>query len=417
MAFVNGMLTARALGEVGRGELGTVLLWPSLFATIGELGLSDAAAYGASRRDAPLRGLWRAAIAAGFVQGAAACTILFFALPLFLGGGGAHLVSPARIFGFYLLAAFPTLNVMGALKGAGYLRGYNLIPVSRALLLATSIAGLWALGMAEVGSVTVAYTASYFAVFAVAAAVSGFSIGRRGSTGPLPFGELGHYGIRSYLGRVLLMLGRQADTVVGAWLLGVGAYGQYLVARAMPAGVMLVGEAVAVAAFPAVARDQEEGAGFGSAARYVRLALLGCAMCSAALAALAPWAVPAIFGANFAPAGSICQILCAAALPAAASAIVSAELRAFGRPGLASAAECSGMVCLAAATIPFVRCWGSHGLALATLAAAAVQLLVLMFCMARMTKSLGMLCLPEAGDFRWAWRMLSRRLRPGSCGS
>ncbi|MCX7670114.1 MAG: oligosaccharide flippase family protein, partial [Anaerolineae bacterium] len=345
LTFINGMLTARALGEVGRGELGAVLLWPSLFTIVGELGLPDAAAYGASRRDAPLRGLWRAALAAGLVQAAAACTVLFFALPFLLGENGAHLVPWARIYGLYLLANFPILNVMGALKGAGYLRGYNLIPVVRAFLYAASVASLWAFGAAGVGSVTAAYTASYFVVFVVAVAVSGISIGRQGDLGPLPLGELGHYGIRSYLGRVISMLGQQADTVAGAWLLGAAAYGQYLVARAIPAGVMLVGEAVAVAAFPAVARDRDEGAGFGNATRYVRLALAGCSACAVALAAMAPWAVTVIFGNRFAAAGPVCQVLCAAALPAAVAAVVSAELRALGRPGAASAAECSGMIC------------------------------------------------------------------------
>ncbi|MCX7805088.1 MAG: hypothetical protein N3A38_07855, partial [Planctomycetota bacterium] len=74
-------------------------------------------------------------------------------------------------------------------------------------------------------------------------------------------------------------------------------------------------------------------------------------------------------------------------------------------------------ICLAAVTVPFVRWWGEQGLAIATLVAAAVQLLLLLLCMARMTKSLGALCLPGMDDLRWAWRTLKRRLRPDGGGS
>src|SRR5207249_2771614 len=42
---VTGVITARALGPSGKGELTAILLWPALLSMLGGLGLTDAVVY------------------------------------------------------------------------------------------------------------------------------------------------------------------------------------------------------------------------------------------------------------------------------------------------------------------------------------------------------------------------------------
>ena len=410
--FVNGMLTARALGDVGRGELGVILLWPSLMAGLAGFGLPDAIAYEASRGSERLASLRRMALAGGLLHAAAVYAAIFLAVPFALSEKHTHLIMPARIYALFVFGNFPVLNIMGIFQGAGRFVWYNSIRLVRSFLYAASVAGLWAAGRAEAGYIAAAYVASNLVLLLLAASACRSELGRCSDPSiSLPLGRMLRYGARSHAGRAASIIGQYADIVAGAWFLGVSEYGQYLVARTIPAGVMLVGDAAAVAAFAAVAKDREADAGLSNACRYSRLSIIACLAVGIALAAAAPWLVPAIFGADFLPAGILCSILCLAAVPSASAMVLSAELRAIGRPGIASMAECAGIAAMGGAAIALAPRWGGYGLAAAAIAGATVQTASLASCLAMAAGSIRDVCLPQADDLRWAWAALTEWMK------
>ncbi|MCH7540941.1 MAG: hypothetical protein IH999_11195, partial [Proteobacteria bacterium] len=51
--LASGILAARLLGPEGRGELAVIILWPSLIAALGALGITESVIYHTANRSEP----------------------------------------------------------------------------------------------------------------------------------------------------------------------------------------------------------------------------------------------------------------------------------------------------------------------------------------------------------------------------
>jgi O-antigen/teichoic acid export membrane protein len=125
-----GILTARLLGPVARGELATVILWPTILSNLGLMGCNWAVAREVAKKQEN-ESDW---IAAGTIVGlAAACIYLaagYFLLPWLLPADRRHLLPVARLF--LLLLPLDILNQMLLAVEHGRMRWrrYNLLRLS-----------------------------------------------------------------------------------------------------------------------------------------------------------------------------------------------------------------------------------------------------------------------------------------------
>src|SRR6266513_927703 len=99
---VQGILIARLLGPVGRGQFAAAILWPGLFAAMGGMGVSVALARRAGRAHDLAR-----VIRTGFLltplTGTVAAVLCAAALPWLLPGSATLVRSAAYVFGAFII--------------------------------------------------------------------------------------------------------------------------------------------------------------------------------------------------------------------------------------------------------------------------------------------------------------------------
>src|ERR1700722_13409172 len=127
MGFVSGMLAARLLGPMGRGELAAIILLPTLLTTAGGVELSRSIAFETSRsgKDAPavIASSFWLALSLGVVQ----AVLLLALLPLYLPKDKANLLGISTWFVLYLPAASVTAALMGGDQGRGWFGRFSVL--------------------------------------------------------------------------------------------------------------------------------------------------------------------------------------------------------------------------------------------------------------------------------------------------
>lgn len=79
--FMSGVILARVLGPEGRGQFATVVLWPTVLATFGELGLGFTLAYFAGKSRESIDGLWTLAWVTSLLVGGTVSLVGLMILP------------------------------------------------------------------------------------------------------------------------------------------------------------------------------------------------------------------------------------------------------------------------------------------------------------------------------------------------
>src|SRR5918999_6398971 len=114
---VTGVLLARLLGPADRGELAAVLLWPSVLAAVGSLGVSEAVTYETARGSSPIRSVVGSSFAIAAVQSLVLVVAGSVVVALVHRGDDPRVIRLS-----YLYLAFIPLNLL-ALYAAAALNG------------------------------------------------------------------------------------------------------------------------------------------------------------------------------------------------------------------------------------------------------------------------------------------------------
>jgi O-antigen/teichoic acid export membrane protein len=344
---LTGVVSARALGPSGRGELTLALLWTAFIQTAGSLGLSSACSYYVARwpgrRAAFIAWLTRVSAwqAAGMLAVSAA--VLWWL--------HVHLHLPALLAAeFTIWPVVSTALLYGACyaQGLGDFGRFNAIralPGAVTAVLMSSEAALLHLTAAEAG-------ATY--VFpALAGAIVGYRWLRQacggGSGDPLSALErraAWSYGLRSLASFSGLTLNLSGDQLALGLLLPTRALGLYSVGSSASTPLASVVGSYGLVGLPTVARltgDQKDRVPWQKLRRATFLAVL----MAPALAIALPWAIPFVYGPSYRAAVVPGELLLLGAVFAALTAVTDNLLRAHDIPGFVSV----GQGCGAAVTI------------------------------------------------------------------
>jgi O-antigen/teichoic acid export membrane protein len=225
---VTGILLARELGPHDRGELGAILLWVLLTASMGSIGLPEALTYetARARRDARLAvgtasRIWAAQslVLTGIGAGVVAVTL--------------HGYSPStQVSGFLFLTVIPlylaTNLALAVLQGSGRLGFFN---VARTLVPFTSALCLVVLAVTDEFTVRAAVFA-YVLTYATTALVGVLLLVRANAWGLR--GDLARartmigYGLRSSVLFVATTLNERLDQLLISLVLGATDLGLYV---------------------------------------------------------------------------------------------------------------------------------------------------------------------------------------------
>ena len=400
---VTGVLLARALGPQGRGELAAVMLWPSLFATLGALGVADATAFYAARDSADRGTLVGSTLVVGVFQSVLLVGAAALAIPFVLSGYDREAVHAAYLFLAFIPLTLLALHLMYALNGFHRFGWFQLL---RLLAVAPVAAGLVALALAGSLRVTTAVpvylAANLVAGLVAAAALVRTGLGRRRSSTALARQLLG-YGVRSHLSTVAGSLNERLDQLVISVFLAPARLGLYVVAVTFTSATSLIGASVSYIALPAIAREPDGARRAAAARRFTVLTLLASVAIALPLLAFTPALLGLLFGDAFRSVTGVARLLLVAAVVLSVNRALGAILKGAGRPLDAGVAEAVALLATVGGLAVLLPALGLMGAAVASLVAYTVSTA---WMAARAARGLGVpvsdLLVPRLADLRLA---------------
>lgn len=373
---VTGILTARLLGPAGRGELATVILWPTILSNLGLLGCNWVLAREVA--NAPERESdWVAqGIRIGLFSAVVFCLLGYFLVPLFLSADKNYLTSLARLCLWLIPLDVCNQMLLAVEHGRLRWRRFNLLRLSFFLVYLAFIVVLAETRGAQVRWFVFAFLAAHLVTLLPRlwlqrrALVSG-----RVKTGE--YRRLLRAGVPYFGATLSNLVSLQFDVILVVSLFDTRAAGIYVVASALADGQSALGEALGLTAFGVLSNQADESSRRNTIARMFRQSAIVSSAVGAVLAAVIPFFVIPLFGAQFSQAVQPAVVLALAASLTASANILNQSLRGSGHPHAGLVSQLAGTGILALLALLVLRRLGLLGIALGVLVSDAAQLVVL----------------------------------------
>ncbi len=226
---VQGILVARLLGPVGRGQFAAAILWPGLFAAMGGMGVSVAVARRAGRAH-DLARVIRTGLLLTPLTGTVTAVLCAAAIPWLLPGNDTVVQNAAYVFVPFIIFNQISLAMIAIDQGAGWFAQMNWTRLIVNPVYLLFVVVLWFTGVRNVGWFVIGLL---IANAAVAFARVSLAVQRAPLPGPMEpvhavFREAFPYGLAGLLGA----LAQSADKALLLYLLGTTQLGFYAVALA-----------------------------------------------------------------------------------------------------------------------------------------------------------------------------------------
>ncbi len=361
LTVVQGIIIARLLGPVGRGEYAAVILWPSVFAAIGIFGTNIALARAAARTTRH-DGVIRTSILLAVLTGTLASVACYLALPHLLPQASRHLLGLSRLFVAFILLNHLSLNVVAVDQGAGNFARFNL---TRMLLYPVYVAFLVAMWVYDVRQVAWAAAGLLVANAVVVVVRLLLALKDMPLRGPLysPRQTL-RESVRFGLVGAAQPLYLHADKAILLWLLGAENLGLYVVALSAGGAVSSITESTATVTFTAAAQAKQ-GDGFERIARTLRVSSLLWVLFGGILALAMPLLLPLIYGQEFASAVNPARLLIAGFAFGGLANLLDQAMRGQGRALVGFEGRIAGLSAIVIAGFFLSQFLGLRGMCLA----------------------------------------------------
>ena len=369
MSLLTGPVVSRALGDEGRGSLAAVLVPTQLVGWMLLLGVPYGSAMLVRRFDneALISGAWRvAATIAGPVS--VGC---YFLAPLLLADHPATTITWFRIG---LIGTVLSIPVMTAIHLRLIIRGgnwrYSLAKNVNLVGYSVAVVGLAIAGRLTLSTALASWLVSYLASRVVLLGVFD-AWPRRWATAAMTRAQLSTGRAQAVITMATVSLGR-IDQVFLAFLATSAELGTYAVAATAAQVSLPVAKGFADVVLPdAFARPEGDISGRAAFLVFVISAATG-----AASAVLAPWLIPAVFGAPFSASVRLLWLLIPGQVFFNTAWVISARHLGTGRPGVAATAISIAAGVNLVAIAPAVAVFGPEGAAALTSVCQAIFLAI-----------------------------------------
>ncbi len=361
LSGITGPLLARNLGAGGRGSLAAVTVPAEIFGWLLCFGIPIATLYYA--REHEWRHLLMSSWVFSYALGGIVILATWWAIPSFLDGHPPETVTWLRAFLLVNLAVGPVTTAVETLTLEGAIVAYNILVRFPYVVYTIGIAALAIAGSLDLpGALAVSLGANvlwFAAVIAYRHAWPGrgfrFSVLRR---------QL-HYGSRVFLGSVSTLTIQWLDRLLLVGLVSPSALGIYVVSSTAAGITGPLSEGLAV---NIRARLLRAGAPSRRAllARAMAWSALVSITASIGIAVLAPWVLPALFGAAFDDSLHPLWILLPGQCALNVANIIGEKLIVDGRPGTESLGLGIAAITTVVALVLLVPPFGILGAAAAT---------------------------------------------------
>jgi enterobacterial common antigen flippase len=375
-ALATGILTARLLGPEGRGELAIVIIWPSVIAAVGSLGVREALVYEQARTIHSRAVLTGAAILLAGLQSSVLVLLGWLLIPFLTQSQSDEIAHLTQQFLLFIFLNYISLYLGALLHGRLQIALYN---VKRFSVKGFYIVGLMALWASS--AVTVRNTAYALLIANAAAAVlavifilkdDGVSFQFRS---PL-LKDIFAYGLKSHVGSISHMFNERLDQMVLALLLSPIELGWYVVAVSAANITKIAASPFAQMIFPRIA-GQNQTTQRHLLQAYSRFALLATGTLVLLLFMTLPILIPFVYGNEFSPSSQPAQILVLASIFLGVGYVWRQAFSGMGQPAVTSQAELLSLVVTAVGIYVFVPIYGILGAAWVSFVAYGVTMLFL----------------------------------------
>jgi antigen flippase len=377
-----GILTARLLGPVARGELTTVILWPMVFSNLGLMGCNWVLAREVAK-DPDRECDWAAVgVSVGLATAVIYLLAGYFLLPLLLPADRKYLLPIARLC--LLLIPLDIFNqvLLAVEHGRMRWRRYNLLRLSFFLFYLALIGFIGVTRRAQIRWFVIVFLASQLLAALVRLWIQRKSL----AAGKLRFAGCRHLlraGVPYFGATISNLVSLQLDTILVVSLFNAKAAGIYAVASAFANGQSSLGEALGITSFAVLSNEKNAASREKIITETFRQSALVSCAAGLALAFLIPFVVAPLFGSAFSSAVRPAVVLALAASLMASANILNQGLRGAGRPHAGLMSQLIGTGVMAIAALFFLRPYGLMGMAFAVGIGAIAQLLVLIIAAAK----------------------------------
>jgi antigen flippase len=374
-----GVIVARSLAPVGRGEQAAMAMWPGFLCGLFSMGLGLALTYSIRREPARRKELLSTSIvlAIGFGTIATIVGIVFvpqwlarYSAPVIFFARSMMLIVPFMMVTFVFQAAFEartdftTSNVSKSVQQVATVIILGLLAITHRLTPFTS-------------------TACYLLPWTVVAIVLGWRLRKQITLRITGFGssakKLLSYGTRSCVIDILGTLSGQVDQVLVVGLVSASGLGLYTVALSVSRVLFVFHASLVTVLFPKAASLQpsEVVVLMGRAARITSLV---ASLASACLIVLLPFIMEPLYGGAFKSVVPIAQILCVEIVITGATSVLSQSFMATGKPGTIAVLQVIGLLLTVPFMLVLIPRFGLSGAALALLLSSTCRLGLVLAC-------------------------------------
>ena len=411
--FINlstGILTARWLGPVGRGDFAVITLWFMLPASISTAGLQAGIVFTSRHRPESAKAIGFVALAFGLAIYVPVAAASLFLLPFWLHEYDAHIRTLSAIA---VLSSALNLCVMLSRQSLLGMRRITLFNASCAASPAIYLVALLICGLA--GSITIdtAFFSQIATIATTATIALFFYVGQR----HVRWGEIRairtpllSYSVKAASIDLVNIFYGNADRLILIGFVGPAELGFYAVALSFARLISILQTAVSSVLLVDLA-----GKPAPEIETYVHnlfRTLFWVLACSCGFAILAGEPILVLFfGRKFAASASIFKALIVETSISCLCQVIMEAFLASNRPGYPSRVQLVYSIVLVAALLTLIPVFGGVGAAVAMLIAALVKMALLLLGLSRID-----ICLPRisirGSDYALLQRLILGRLRP-----
>lgn len=377
LGILTGILSARILGPVGRGEYAAVIIWPMGIAALLSLGINQAVAFHMGRRSFTASEVATATATVGSIQSILSIAIGLSVIPFALAKYSPTVRHLGVVFVLFtpalILSGYPG-NLFQGLQD--YLR-FNLIRVVAPLTYVVGLLTLYFSHRGDLSSV-IRFQLAGYVVALVLGAITVWDILRprlKWNSAVIP--HLIDFGYRTQATNLASYFNQRIDQLALSLFVPPQQLGFYAVAVTLSSVATVFPQAAGIVTF-----SRGSGQSSDHAKRTIgvsfRASLLWLLVCCSVLYVLSPFLIRLVFGTAFDQSIVACRILLPGALMTGLNQVLYNGASALGRPGLPSFAEGVSMGVTAIGLYLLVPRYGYIGAAVVSSIAYTISLLVML---------------------------------------
>ncbi len=371
--LITGIIIARALGPVGRGEIAAILLLSQLAVWFFSGGATEAIGFRLARNpgDGPrLLGTW---LVIGIPLGLLAIGVAEVMLPILFSAQTPHTIALGRVYVVIVLVMMLQVAQYGMLLGSHDFLFYNLTRFILPAVIAAGYVALWVAGVLSVELALIVNAAATCTAFLAA----GVRLLRRQGIGR-PSKALARntlaFGLRTHMGSIAGQVSARLDLLIIPAFLGAASVGLYSVAVNVTSIISTLTATIATIVMPVAARRDRQSP--RTVVRTLQVVVLIGVAIAIPLAVLANIALNVVYGADFEGAATALRILLPGVVLAAAAMVLWSGLIAANRPLLSSVAAVPAAVLTVVGLILFLEHGGIDAAAIVSTCAYTVLFVI-----------------------------------------